>query len=250
MSHYTIMRCTENGSDKLWVCAEKGSNHRAWWGRSLFSAAGVSSPLQTKECSGSGWKKAQTKVREGYVELPGATFDEATRQVRLGSSQTQSAAQAVSDIPPAFSYRFDMKHSSIEEIQAYIAECSEALAASPDSINRFAEAFDQLSVVRQIAEHQSAGLQPYSETLLGALLLFGLRRRFGVLVANEDNSLLSERFSDFVDTEVKHFLEEAIPYETNEVLESEIKPLAIALGAIDPPVDFSAIQSEKPAAFL
>jgi len=249
MSHYTIMRCTENGSDKLWVCAEKGTQHQAWWGESKFSA-GVSGSLQTKVCSGYGWKKAQTKVRKGYVELPGATFDEATRQVRLGSSQTQSAAQAVNDIPPAFSYRIDMKHKNFAEIQAYIAECSEALEQSPESITRFAEAFDQLSVVRQITEQQSAGMQPYSETLLGAILLFGLRRRFGVLVANDDNSLLSERFSDFIDHEVKHFIEAATPLNPHEVTLSEIKPLAIALGAIDPPVDFSAIQSEKPAAFF
>lgn len=268
-----VFHFQEGSADKIWaICTTKNqtSTYTVWFGRRNARLTCKEVPADQTPDS-----RMQEKLRKGYVELPNITIDpDSGEMMATHKSQPQEV------IPDALWYRitpsrlFELQ-DRIDQIEATLEKESPADA----SVLRLLPLYDDIKHGKLSGSHEMG------EGPLGVLLLFSLRR-FGdglvmpfeegppVSIADDFNNLLPDRFndlSDYISDSCSCYLEKRgyisdiknRYYSDEEILKcaqhigvehytsvKAIKPLAIAMGCIDVPIDLAAIRPDQKSAFF
>lgn len=270
---FVVLHFQKGGSDKIWAIRKDPSGpalHDVWWGRR-------GSKMQTRQvpCD-SGWiAQMNKKLSKGYREVENVTIDVENGVVIPLQSETATA-----EIPDALWYRVST--------QIPLSLVRDYLSITRELVSDFGAyelvRLEQLPTFKALQDGRKAGGADYVEGPLALLLLFGLRRYLNELsgpastteamqVANDANELLPERFAQ-IGPYLKVFCESWFINEGwvdsqtagNPVVQvggigqqhelahytslSAIKPLAIAMGCIDAPIDLTVIRTETKAAFF
>jgi hypothetical protein len=272
-SSIRVFHYQEGSSDKIWaICTTKNhaSTHKVWFGKRGKPLVSRDVPAHQSPDS-----RVLDKVRKGYVELFDMTVDpESCQLVELLTPTPKEL--------PTGGLWYRITPSRLSELQDRIDQIENNLEKeSPADVS----ILRSLPLYEDIKQGKLSGGHEIGEGPLGVLLLFSLRR-FGnslvlpfeegppVSIADDYNGLLPDRFNDLgdyitdtfkaymilkghvSDTEIKllgnsHVLDVARKNSCEHYASVKaIKPLAIAMGCIDAPIDLAAIRPDQQSAFF
>lgn len=246
----TILRFQGGTSDKVWVmCPGQGHNrgHDVFWGPTRWSG-NASGNLQSKTVSGSAEARIGKKLKEGYEVWHGVNFDLDSFRVVHGEAKPIPEPAPKSD--PNFWYRIDPAISTVE-LSSFLDDICLGLGEyeTESGTSGLVDQFNALSLTADLRAGKYAGTSKYSESPMAALVLFSLRRayRSRVLVSDDDNEMLPDRFDD-----LDNFLcnEHLFGKMTMTWQARAFRKIGIAMQCIDRPIDLTKIKTDAPAAFF
>lgn len=239
MSQFTILRCTEGTSDKVWIARNSSTNghYDCWYGPTSAARTGA---LTARTCKGDLYKKSREKYRKGYEDWSDMDFDEASGRVIAASA---SISEPDLTLPSRFWYRLDTRLHPIEKAQQLVVGISDSLFNHEDvDIQHFAQEFESLSVVEQILGGKEAGGSEYEEGVLGLFLVFALQRKLNAQVSDDSNAALPTRFADLEPYIHQCWHWEGLSIESDTAI---VKELAMTFGCLDRPAGASLEQRRK-----
>ena len=239
-----VFRFTDDVSDKLWVIGLDNSGKCVtWYGRAMWEQRNGNTVCRLTQggsrVAGNQMVLEQKKLRKGYVYVREATFDPNTTTVTL----SQSTGEWVSDIPivPSMiaidcSAPYDVVLSACAAIEDRIKE----------HIPQYLREFYGLEVVKTIAQESAIPTScDYEQGPLALCFLVALKRRinrhsrsFALFLDN--GSEIGATYNEW--SQVVRFMPVTDGF--------DLRSLAEAMGAIDPPINFRAMNSAVPAAFV
>lgn len=239
-----VLHYRDAKSDKIWAIdpqlnAEGG--HDVWYGR----RGGVMTFRPTDK---SNWVKQQdAKFRKGYELCSGLTIDRNTNMV--------IAREDLDSLPRQFWFRISTQVPDAQ-IQTFLAS---ALNNLTEQFRDQAKALASLPVFKNLLSGCHSGGAEVSEGPLALLLLFALRRHLTeqspsaslsfapIEIVDDDNTLLTDSFDELAELygASKEFsdMRKSCP-------PADFRKYAIALGAIEAPIDLTVIESNTKAAFF
>jgi len=237
-----ILHCTKNGSDKVWAIDNEpnpNQTYTVWYGRRTqrLSVSHVS-------ISKSADQRIAEKRDKGYVQLGD--------NARIKDGFLHEEAVPQEPIASACWYRVKPDINT-HDLVNWLKACLDAVRTFDEC-----EACDlsQHPTFLGLMDDRRNGKAEYLAGPAGILLLFALRKHFGsscIDVVDDDGQSLPMSFRDMETllSEVILAWEPSSDSSTSSTLTvGRLKSLAIAIGALDLPVDLSAISTETPALFF
>ncbi|MBN2606864.1 MAG: hypothetical protein JXR47_05970 [Thiotrichales bacterium] len=237
MSNPIILRYVEGTTDKTWVMIPNGADngeHLVFFGQTMWDGT-KSRVIQAREVSGNAQTRVNEKMRKGYTEWFGVTFDKDEGIVRSKSSNPKKPE---ANAKPRLWLK--VNHVSTEALTDFFTEIRQGLEDGNIAYNLENDPIYKDLVI------QGKKTGQYEYGTQEALILFSLQRRFdGVFVSDDDNEMLPERFS-----ELKAFIKHKIAPALLNNVDDYLLQWGVAMLCIDKPIDLSKIQSESAAAFF
>lgn len=267
---FVVLHYQDGSSDKIWAInkvANADNSHTVWFGRR-------GTKLQSKKVGYKTWSSLmQSKLDKGYREVENVTID-------VENNVVVPFLQATEELPDAMWYRVS-NQVPVNVIRDYLNITIQLLSEHSDEE---LERLIQLPTYKALYAGKKSGGADYTEGPLALLLLFGLRRYLKnvagsplfteiMQIASDGSELLPERFADIEDYVRSYAIglfehngwlgnrtngdwEEYVDGVAKQHLLSHytsvagIKPLAIAMGCIDAPIDLAFIRTQTKAAFF
>lgn len=268
-----VLHFQEGSSDKIWAinkALNADKTHDTWYGRRGNKLA------HSKLANMSWQERMQQKLDKGYREVENVTID-AKNCVVVPLLQ---ATEEPEEIPDALWYRVS-NQIPVNVIRDYLNITIQLVTEhDAEELARLV----QLPTYKALYAGKKSGGADYTEGPLALLLLFGLRRYLNdvagspvseeiMQIANDGSELLPERFADIGDYvrsyaiglfEHNGWFGNRTSGDWMEYVDgvakqhnlshytsvAGIKPLAIAMGCIDAPIDLAVIRTETKAAFF
>lgn len=240
-----VLHYADNTSDKYWAIDTRPNSkggHDVWYGRR-------GKPLLFRSTDKADWRRQfEAKLRKGYLKFKTLTIDRSTNMV-------VSKDDLESSIPNQFWFRISTQVPETQ-IASFLASV----------LNTFAEQFRDeattlasLPVFKSLLSGSHSGGAELSEGPLAILLLFALRRHLTeqgpsaslsfapIEIVDDDNTLLTDSFDELAELygTSKEFSDMRQSCPT-----ADFRKYAIALGAIEAPIDLTVIESNTKAAFF
>lgn len=242
-SEIRVLHYRDNRSDKIWAIDEKPNadgNHDVWYGRR-------GNTMTFRPISDSDWfARYQAKLDKGYKPCPDKTIDRNTNLV---------VSKEPEEVPATLWFWISDQVSDLQILDFL----ESSLNTMTEQFRQQAETLASLPVFKSLSQGQRTGGAELSEGPLAVLLLFALRRHLREQrpaadlsfdpseIADDNNELLPDSFEQLFEqfSSEKEYqdMRKACP-------PSDFRKYAIALGAIEAPIDLIAIQSDTKAAFF
>ena len=247
MTSYTqlnVFRYVDNRSDKLWVIGvDQAGSCVTWFGRAVWRQHAATSSCRLRQggatVSGSMNVLINKKLKKGYTHLEHATFDPTTMTVTI---DCLSDAR-VSDIPILPSMIAIDCHAPTDVVLSACVAIEDRVA---EYLPEYLEWFHRLAVVEAIVTTRALPSScDYEQGPLALCFLVAMKRRINRLSSAcalflDNGSELGNTYSEW--SQIARFMSAPDGF--------ELRTVAEAMGAIDAPIDFRALTSAVPAAFV
>lgn len=240
-----VLHYTDSKSDKYWAIDTRpnaNGGHDVWYGRR-------GKPLVFRSTDKADWRRQyEAKLRKGYVKRRTLAIDR-------NSNMVVSKSDLESSIPNQFWFRISTQVPETQ-IASFLAS---VLNTFTEQFRDEATTLASLPVFKSLLSGNHSGGAEISEGPLAILLLFALRRHLTeqgpsaslsfapIEIVDDDNTLLTDRFDELAELY-------AASKEFSDMRKScppaDFRKYAIALGAIEAPIDLTVIESNTKAAFF
>lgn len=239
-----VLHYVDETSDKIWAIDPQpnaNGGHDVWYGRS-------GKVMTFRPTEKSDWARLHdAKIRKGYERCPGLTINRNTNLV--------VARDDLDSLPEQFWFRISTQVPETQ-IASFLAS---VLNAFTEQFRDEATTLASLPVFKSLLSGSHSGGAELSEGPLAILLLFALRRHLTeqspsaslsfapIEIVDDDNTLLTDSFDELAELygASKEFsdMRKICP-------PADFRKYAIALGAIEAPIDLTVIESNTKAAFF
>jgi len=237
-----VLHCTRNNSDKIWVIeptAKPDGTYTVWYGRRGNKLRKDSVPSSSSLDS-----RLREKTNKGYIVLPGNYW--------VKDGFLSEDIHTKEPIQSACWYRIKSTIQD-QDLASWLSSCL-------DNVRQYNEGdacdLSQNSAFISLSNHDAYGKSEYKDGPIGTLLIFALRKYFDssyVDVVDDNGEFISASYMD-LDKSLSEILmawESPDSYCNKKYTTfKDLKPLAIAIGALEQPVDLSIIKTDKPGMFF